>query len=101
MHTVGFAGDPTTELLYVHSLEEAFALAEKYDRNIFIGGGGEIYKQAFPLINKLYLTIVDSDAKGNVFFPDWRNDFTKETYHEDRFDEKTGLHYTWLNLERK
>lgn len=68
---------------------------------IFIIGGGEIYKQALPLTDKLYLTLVESDAKGDVFFPDWRTDFTKEVFREERFDEKTGLKYTWVDLERE
>lgn len=67
---------------------------------IFIIGGGEIYAQALPLCEKLLLTIVESDAEGDVFFPDWRKDFTKETFREERFDEKTGLKYVWSDLER-
>ena len=71
------------------------------EKEIFIIGGGEIYKQALPLADKLYLTIVESGAKGDVFFPNWRKDFTKETFREERFDEKTGLKYTWVDLERR
>lgn len=82
------------------SLEEAIKKASEIDTEIFIGGGGEIYKQALPLSRKLYLTIVESDEEGNIFFPDWRNDFRKETFREERFDEKTGLKYTWIDLER-
>ena len=80
-------------------------------QEIFIIGGGEIYRQALPYTDKLYLTIVESDAKGDVFFPtragpsgrsyDWREDFTKEVFREERFDDKTGLKYTWVDLERK
>ena len=67
---------------------------------IFIIGGGEIYKQGLPYTDKLYLTIVDSDAQGDVFFPDWRKDFTKEVFREERTDAKTGLQYAWVDLER-
>lgn len=67
---------------------------------IFIIGGGEIYAQGLPYTDKLYLTIVESDAQGDVFFPDWRKDFTKETFREERIDPKTGLKYTWIDLER-
>lgn len=68
---------------------------------IFIIGGGEIYKQALPYTDKLCLTLVESDATGDAFFPDyWRKDFTKETFREERYDPKTGLKYTWIDLER-
>lgn len=102
-------------VIVVHSIEEAINQATLFDGHhpadilqdgahqageIFIIGGGEIYKQGLPYTDKLYLTIVDSDAKGDVFFPDWRKEFTKETFREERFDEKTGLHYTWIDLER-
>ena len=86
--------------IVVPSLEEALKKAGELDSEIFIGGGGEIYAQALPYTDKLYLTIIESDAKGDVFFPDWRKDFTKETFRENRFDEKTGLAYTWIDLER-
>jgi len=86
--------------IVVGSLEEAIKKASELDNEIFIGGGGEIYKQSFPYIHKIYLTLVDSNAEGDVFFPDWRNDFKKETFREERFDEKTGLKYTWIDLER-
>ena len=62
--------------------------------------GGEIYRQALPLVDKLYLTIVESNAEGDVFFPVWRKDFTKEVFREERTDPKTGLKYTWIDLER-
>jgi dihydrofolate reductase len=100
-----------------HSLEEALALADKrgYEDTqmhadkekeflvdeVFIIGGGEIFKQALPITDKIYLTIVESDATGDVFFPDWRSDFTKETFREERFDEKTRLKYVWVDLERE
>ncbi|PIQ68117.1 MAG: diacylglycerol kinase [Candidatus Taylorbacteria bacterium CG11_big_fil_rev_8_21_14_0_20_46_11] len=102
-------------VVVVNSLEDAVKCASLIDghhpastfqdgahqvKEIFIIGGGELYKQGLPIADKLYLTIVDSDVEGDVFFPDWRQDFTKETFREERFDEKTGLHYTWVDLER-
>lgn len=88
-------------VLVVSSLEEAIKRAGELDSEIFLVGGGEIYKQGLPLANKLYLTIVDSDAAGDVFFPNWRKEFTKETFREERVEEKTGLKYAWVDLERE
>lgn len=84
----------------VRSLEEAIEKAGELDSEIFVIGGGDIYKQALPYTDKLYLTIVESDAQGDVFFPDWRKDFTKETFREERCDLKTRLKYAWIDLER-
>ena len=88
------------ECIVVGSLTEAIERAGTLDSEVFVIGGGEIYKQALPRTDKLYLTLIESDAEGNVFFPDWRNDFKKETFREERFDEKAGLKYTWVDLEK-
>ncbi len=88
-------------VVVISSLEEAIKKAGEIDSEIFIIGGGEIYAQALPLTDKLYLTLVESERVGDVFFPDWRKDFTKETFREERLDEKTGLKYTWVDLERE
>jgi dihydrofolate reductase len=82
-----------------HSLEEAMKLAKTLDdEEIFIGGGQQIYEQALPQIDKLYLTIVESDKTGDTFFPAYEDQFPKETFREER--EHDGLKYTWINLER-
>lgn len=39
------------------------------DRQVFIAGGAEIYKQALPLCSDLYLTHVKRVVEGDVFFP--------------------------------
>lgn len=87
----------------VHSIDEAVTKAHETEKSgeVFIIGGGMIYKQFLSRADKLYLTLVDSDAEGDTFFPDWRQDFTKETFREEHTDEKTGLKYAWINLERE
>lgn len=84
----------------VDSMQKAFGKGGEIDKDIFVIGGGEIYRQALPYTDKLYLTIVESEAEGDVFFPEWRNDFKKEISREERLDEKTGLKYSWVTLER-
>jgi len=82
------------------SIEEAIEAAGKFDNEVFVIGGGEIYKQALPRASRLYLTIIEGSETGDVFFPEWREDFKKEISREEKFDEKTGLKYVWLDLER-
>jgi dihydrofolate reductase len=73
--------------------------SEKPSKEIFIIGGGEIYAQTLPAIDKLYLTIVESDISGDTFFPNY-DDFKNITFFEKRFDEKTSLAYQFFDLER-
>lgn len=84
-----------------HSIDEAVAEAgARENSEVFICGGGMIYRQFMPLADKLYLTLVDSEADGDTFFPDWSKDFTKEVSREEHTDEKTGIKYSWITLER-
>src|SRR5262245_57390493 len=56
--------------LVVDSIEEAIASAKIVGGNdeMFIIGGGELYTLGLPLADRLYLTLVDDDAEGDVFF---------------------------------
>lgn len=84
--------------LVTHSIEGAFEEAKDLDdEEVFIIGGGEIYKQAMPYVDKLYLTLIHDEKEGDVFFPDY-SEFTKETFREEH--EYEGLKYTWVDLER-
>lgn len=83
-----------------HSLEQAFALAtSEYPREIHIGGGAEMYKQALPYVDKLFLTLFESDAQGDSSFPEYEKDFKEVTRHGTR--EYAGLKYEWVDFERK
>jgi dihydrofolate reductase len=54
-----------------HSLEAAIekALVEPVDE-IMIIGGGTIYEQALPFAKRVYLTEIDKNYEGDVFFPE-------------------------------
>ncbi len=54
----------------VHSLEEALALFSA-EQEVFIIGGAQIYKQALPIADKLYITHVHHDYKGDTLFPEY------------------------------
>lgn len=81
-----------------HTIEEALAAAKEAPRNeeIFIIGGGEIFALTLPFTDRLYLTLVDDDAEGDAFFPEY-DDFTKVIEEEAR--EGTPP-YTFITLER-
>ncbi len=81
------------------SLEEALGKAHAVDSEIFIIGGGEIYKQALPFADQLYLTIVDSDTPPEILFPDY-SEFSKIISEENNHDKKSNLNYQWVTLAR-
>jgi dihydrofolate reductase len=74
-----------------HSLEAALKVAD--GNEIYVAGGGEIYRQALPYADRLELTEVDQSPAGDVTFPafdraDWtetartpHDGFSFVTYH--------------------
>ena len=97
-----FMDNPSFEfenVLLAGSLEEAIEKAKEIDKEeIFIGGGAQIYQQALPLVDRLYLTLVDDDKEGDAYFPPYEHLFTKKLSDESR--EFKGLHYRWVTLEK-
>ncbi len=65
--------------IVVNSVEKAIEVSKNdNDNEIFIIGGGEIYKASFKYINKLYITEIRSIIEGNTFFPKWNKKKWKE-----------------------
>ena len=57
-------------VVVVHTLDDALFVARDADTNeIFVIGGGEIYKEALPKANRLYITRVHATLQGDAFFP--------------------------------
>lgn len=73
-------GSPKTEgpnIRWVHSVEEGLELAriEQPDADeIMIMGGAQIYQQALPFTDRIYLTRVHADLEGDAYFPDLASD---------------------------
>jgi dihydrofolate reductase len=50
------------------------------DEEIFVIGGGSIYKYMLPYAKCLYLTEIDAEPEADTYFPEFdRKDYTKET----------------------
>jgi dihydrofolate reductase len=87
------------------SLEDALSASGgegERSEEVFVIGGGEIYRQALPLADKIYLTRVHiniSDA--DTFFPDFDKEVWRETGREcfER-GEKFEHPFEFIVLER-
>jgi dihydrofolate reductase len=70
-------------------------------REVFVIGGGEIYKQALPLAHRFYLTRVHASIEGDVVFPEvaWEewNEISREHHGTDA---SHAYPYTFLVYER-
>ena len=91
-----------TNCLVLNSLEEALNTAyENGEEEVFIIGGGQIYEMSKDLWDKIYLTEVDLEVEGDVFFPEidptaWRV-LSSESH---KADEKNEYDYNFKVLER-
>jgi dihydrofolate reductase len=57
----------------VHSLEEALKLSALKEE-VFIIGGAQIYEQALPFADRLYITRIAHIYKGDTYFPKWNEE---------------------------
>lgn len=88
------------------SLDEAIMFATKDNpaEQIFIIGGGEIYRQAMEVANVIYLTRVHAEVEGDVFFPEidetiWEEEEMERQEHSA--DSKHEYAFTFLTYKRK
>ena len=86
--------------LVAGSLEKALALCPE-DQDVFIIGGGEIYKQAMPLADKIDLTRVHVIFEADTFFPEvdpsqWR--LVSSTFHPK--DDKHAYDFSFEEFVR-
>jgi dihydrofolate reductase len=92
----------SSNCIIARSVEEALEIAYKNkEEEVFIIGGGQIYEQTKELWTKLYLTEVDLDIDGDVFFPDlnykeWQ--LVSEVKHFK--DEKNEYDYVFKEYSR-
>lgn len=68
-------------ILWVNSLESALDQAKKlippWPEEIFIIGGGEIFLQALPCTQRIYLTQIHKEYDGDAFFPEFDKNIFK------------------------
>jgi dihydrofolate reductase len=79
----------------VSSLQEAIALC-KGQEEVCIIGGGKIYNEAVGIVNKMYITFVETDIEGDTYFPKINLSKWYEVFSEKQFkDEKHIFDYTF------
>ena len=87
--------------IVVDSIEDAIAKTPSDEEN-FVIGGGEIYKLALPLADKIELTRVHDTFDAEAFFPEFSTDNWKlvnEEYHPK--DEKHKTDFTYQTFLKK
>jgi dihydrofolate reductase len=61
----------SADVVVAHSIDDALEIARRNgETEVFIIGGGEIFRQALSLADQLYLTYVHTDRASDTFFPE-------------------------------
>lgn len=94
--------------LFTTSLENAIDLAKEYEiknhpeseREVFVIGGGQIYKEAIEkdVVDRLYLTIVKGTYEADTLFPEYEQGGFKIVEKEDKASD--DYQYSFVTLEK-
>lgn len=86
----------------VKNLEDALFVASQTDaKEVFVIGGGEIYKLAISKSKRIYLTRVEAEPEADTFFPELDPDVWQLISRKDyKEDEKNTYPFSFLLWER-
>jgi dihydrofolate reductase len=99
--TVIVSRDPNLKVpgaLVVNSLLQALVQCDADDET-FIIGGAELYRDGLKFANKLYLTEIDAEYEGDVFFPELDRTSWQETTSSSQVSV-SGIRYRYVTYER-
>lgn len=91
--------DENVEVLPDISLLEDYINSEKEH---FVIGGATIYRLLMPYANKMYITKIDQEFEGDVYFPEIKEEEWKvESTEQGLKNEDNPYDYTYVNYVRK
>jgi len=95
-----FNKDQKFDIEIVSSVEQAIANLHR-EENVYIIGGGEIYKQSMHLIDVIYRTLVHTVIDGDTYFDEIDLTKYKLVWEEKHFaDEKNKYDYTFQKFQK-
>ncbi|WLR59921.1 dihydrofolate reductase [Guptibacillus hwajinpoensis] len=76
----------------LHSVEAFLELSKREEKDWFVIGGAEIYRQLLPHADRLYITEIHETFDGDTYFPDFSQDDWKETSREKHSSDERNKH---------
>ncbi len=88
--------------IIVHSLKEAMDIPRrKKEKEVFIVGGGTIYKQSIGMAHRIYLTRIHAIIQGDVFYPELvKSQWNLVSEKYNKRDNMNTYDYTFCIYER-
>ena len=85
----------------VHSLEEAYRAVGDQDE-VFVIGGSALFDAALRSADAIYLTDVDAEVPGDVYFPPFdRSQWSETELERHGVDDRHAYPFRILRLERR
>lgn len=83
------------------SLEDALQSTQNNEETMIIGGMS-LYKQALPLADRLYMTLIHANVEGDAWFPEFDLHEWQEMARSDfPADEKNPHAYSFITLDKQ
>ncbi|MDF1657157.1 MAG: dihydrofolate reductase [Verrucomicrobiales bacterium] len=86
-----------------YNVEEAISIAaEEGAAELTVCGGGAVYEAALPYTDELFLTRIDTEVEGTIYFPDFEQDIEWEEVSREEYpaDGENPDAMTFLQLRR-
>lgn len=84
----------------VHSLDEALMTTGDAEE-VFVIGGAQLFTEALPRADRMYLTFIHAEFPGDVFFPEYDSAQWSEVSRKDHASDDANPHsYSFVTLER-
>ena len=84
-----------------HSLDEAINICAGKSE-IFIVGGAELYSQALPLADTMYITEIQQQVRGDAHFPAFDMNDWQEFFREKKIQvEPQPLSFHFVTYQRR
>lgn len=83
------------------SLERALCVVSNDTKEIMVIGGASLYKQFLPIVNRVYITHVNAELEGNIWFPNWDTNQWREIKRENyASDDKNRYSYSFVVYDK-
>lgn len=86
----------------LHSIDQFLEMVEAYnEKEWFVIGGAEIYRQLLPYADRLYITEIHEEFQGDAYFTDLKKeDWVEKSRDQHTKDDKNSYDYDFVVYER-
>ncbi|WP_347550204.1 dihydrofolate reductase [Pseudalkalibacillus hwajinpoensis] len=89
-------------LTVLHSIDAFLELTKNDEKEWFVIGGAEIYRQLLPYADRLYITKIHETFAGDTYFPDFsKKEWTETSREKHQKDEKNQHPFDFVIYARK